>query len=323
VKALLRHLLVVGSALLLALSSSFVLTAVVSGAYLLWSGVPLPELAPEIAAFLSGASPRALAIGVLCTSSPLLVLALLLGTTLGPLRSAMGLVRPALVDVLLVTVGMVAVSTAAGALVSTLGLVDDGALAQLTAAFIAMPMAVRVLMLPFTALAPGVAEELFFRGWALGRGLKYLPRTPALVISALAFGVMHVDPGHALAASIMGLYLGVITLRTGSVSLTIVAHVVNNTIATLAPELNSSSTDSLAEAALGQALGVGVAALMLWRLFVRHPPRLEAASASASSEPRSSEPRSSEPGASASAVLDGPAPAEHPEPPVAASSSEP
>lgn len=320
-RALLRHLLVVGSALLLALSSSFLLTAVVSGAYLLWSGVPLPELAPEIAAFLSGASPRALAIGVLCTSSPLLLLALLLGTTLGPLRAVMGLVRPALVDVLLVTVGMVAVSTAAGALVSTLGLVDDGALAQLTAAFIAMPMSVRVLMLPFTALAPGVAEELFFRGWALGRGTRYLSRTSALVVSALAFGVMHVDPGHALAASIMGLYLGVITLRTGSVSLTIVAHVVNNTIATLAPELNSSSTDSLAEAALGQALGVAVAALMLWRLFVRHPPRAEAPVAAGASVASVS--ASSDPDASASAVLDGPAPAEHPEPPVAASSSEP
>lgn len=320
-RALLRHLLVVGSALLLALSSSFVLTAAVSAAYLLWSGVPVPELGSEIAGFLSSASPRALAIGVLCTSSPLLVLALLLGTTLGPLRSALGLVRPALVDVLLVTVGMVAVSTAAGALVSTLGLVDDGALAQLTAAFLAMPMAVRLMMVPFTALAPGVAEELFFRGWALGRGLKHLPRTPALVVSALAFGVMHVDPGHAVAASVMGLYLGVVTLRTGSVSLTIVAHVVNNTIATLAPELNSSSTDSLAEAVLGQALGVAVAALMLWRLFVRHPPRLEAPAASSVSSSTVS--ATSDPGANASSVLDGPAPAEHPEPPVAASSSEP
>jgi hypothetical protein len=79
-----------------------------------------------------------------------------------------------------------------------------------------------------------LAEETFFRGFALGglasRGLQ----NRGLLFTSLLFAAIHFNPlffGQLLAA---GLILGALYLRTGSLVAPIVAHMTNNFIVTTA-----------------------------------------------------------------------------------------
>lgn len=81
------------------------------------------------------------------------------------------------------------------------------------------------------ALAPGIGEELLFRGLALGALLDRAGPVRALVVSTLAFAVLHLDPAHALGAGLLGLYLGAARIATGSTLVAIVCHVANNAFA--------------------------------------------------------------------------------------------
>jgi membrane protease YdiL (CAAX protease family) len=87
------------------------------------------------------------------------------------------------------------------------------------------------LLFPFIALLPGFCEEVFFRGLlqrSLGNGAI------AIAIASLAFAVIHLDPPHVVGVLPLGLYLGWVAARTGSVWVTIVVHVVNNAFALFA-----------------------------------------------------------------------------------------
>jgi membrane protease YdiL (CAAX protease family) len=74
------------------------------------------------------------------------------------------------------------------------------------------------------------AEELFFRG-ALQRELMlYLAPLPAIVIAAVAFGLVHVGRGweFALLATVAGLLYGTIYRRTGMLSMAVLTHFLVN-----------------------------------------------------------------------------------------------
>ena len=75
-------------------------------------------------------------------------------------------------------------------------------------------------------------EEWLCRGMILrgllGRGTKPVW---AIVLSAVFFAVIHVNPWQALPAFILGLFFGYVYYRTGSLKLTMLMHFVNNTVA--------------------------------------------------------------------------------------------
>lgn len=88
-----------------------------------------------------------------------------------------------------------------------------------------------------------IAEEMVFRGAILRRLLKHAYSTSGtdkkkkqrnelimLVISALIFGLVHVYPAQVVNAFIMGLLLGYLYIRTGSILPCIVFHCTNNII---------------------------------------------------------------------------------------------
>jgi membrane protease YdiL (CAAX protease family) len=79
-------------------------------------------------------------------------------------------------------------------------------------------------------LAP-LAEELVFRGlfygWLAGRWSNLV----ALVLSSLAFAAAHTEPVHVLLVLPLGFWFGWLRWRTGSLMPTIVAHIINNSIA--------------------------------------------------------------------------------------------
>lgn len=84
------------------------------------------------------------------------------------------------------------------------------------------------------ALAPGFAEELLCRG-LIQRGLHHrIGPAAAVGLAALFFGALHMEPAYVVLASILGAYLGVITLIGGSIRISILCHATNNFAAVLA-----------------------------------------------------------------------------------------
>lgn len=89
------------------------------------------------------------------------------------------------------------------------------------------------------AVTPAICEEALFRGFIL-TGLRRLGAVPAIGISALLFGVAHASIYRLLPTFFLGIVLGIIVWRTGSLLCGIVAHALNNgLLATLTetPEL--------------------------------------------------------------------------------------
>lgn len=80
------------------------------------------------------------------------------------------------------------------------------------------------------AITPAICEELAFRGFIFGGLLHQGGALRAIVVSALFFGFTHTLLQQSIAASLMGLVLGLIAWRTGGVLCTMIVHVINNTL---------------------------------------------------------------------------------------------
>ena len=94
------------------------------------------------------------------------------------------------------------------------------------------------------AVTPAVCEELFFRGVVLS-GLRSLGKWPAIAISALLFAVAHASIYRLLPTLLLGLVLGYLVWKTGSIVVSMIVHALNNGIVAVL-----SQTPSVA-AALG------------------------------------------------------------------------
>jgi sodium transport system permease protein len=80
------------------------------------------------------------------------------------------------------------------------------------------------------ALVPAVCEELTYRGFIFGGLLRNNGVLRAILVSSVFFGLAHSFLQQSIAATLMGLLLGIIAWRTGSVLCTMLIHVVNNTL---------------------------------------------------------------------------------------------
>jgi sodium transport system permease protein len=100
-------------------------------------------------------------------------------------------------------------------------------LAHFQAMVMAQPLWSIVLLM---AVLPAVCEELTFRGFIFGGLLRQSGALRAIVVSALFFGFTHTLLQQSIAASMMGLVLGVIAWRTGGVICTVIVHMINNTL---------------------------------------------------------------------------------------------
>ena len=86
-------------------------------------------------------------------------------------------------------------------------------------------------------------EEWLCRGIVLRGLLQKIKPVWAIVVSALFFAVLHMNPWQAIPAFILGLLFGYVYYKTGSLKLTMLMHCVNNTLAVIC-----SHIPSLAEA---------------------------------------------------------------------------
>jgi len=87
------------------------------------------------------------------------------------------------------------------------------------------------------SVGPALSEELAFRGLILQGLRSRLSAGAAVALTALLFGIIHIDPVQGLGAFFTGLYLGYLTARSGSIYPAIVAHGFNNLWATVESSL--------------------------------------------------------------------------------------
>lgn len=84
-----------------------------------------------------------------------------------------------------------------------------------------------VLSILTTAIIPGFVEELLFRGVILTNLLPY-GKSPAILISAVLFGLMHQNPAQMFYATMAGVVLGLVYVRTRSIWGGVLIHFMNN-----------------------------------------------------------------------------------------------
>ena len=88
-------------------------------------------------------------------------------------------------------------------------------------------------MLSLIVLAP-LFEELLCRGVVLGSLRERYGIAIAWLVSALFFGVLHVQPVQVVSATVVGLILGYVYLATDSLWSSMILHALNNAVAYLA-----------------------------------------------------------------------------------------
>jgi sodium transport system permease protein len=129
---------------------------------------------------------------------------------------------------------------------------------------------------------PAICEEFAFRGFILTGLERGHPGRGAIVISALLFGFMHVLLSlfqQLFNATLLGLVLGLLAVRSRSIVPGIIFHLINNSLAVLtgawvataagqllAPWLYRDPTQGLYHGWL-VALGLVISAVLLVRLF--------------------------------------------------------
>ena len=83
------------------------------------------------------------------------------------------------------------------------------------------------------AVAPAICEEIAFRGYILTGFQSSQKKRVAIALSALLFGIMHLIPQQVFNASLMGLALGLIAVRSQSLIPCMVFHFIYNMLGVL------------------------------------------------------------------------------------------
>lgn len=84
------------------------------------------------------------------------------------------------------------------------------------------------------SIMPAILEEWLFRGIMQKNLAPAIGRTPAIVISALVFGLMHSHPSQSVFAFVFGLVAGYAFDKTGSIWFGALIHMFNNAVSFVA-----------------------------------------------------------------------------------------
>jgi sodium transport system permease protein len=124
------------------------------------------------------------------------------------------------------------------------------------------------LWLPFLAFAvtPAICEELAFRGFILS-GLQRTHRYRlAAVMSSIAFGIVHMIPQQVFNATLLGLVLAALALRSGSLVPGIIFHLIFNGTQVIASRLltTTENLDAMKRWGIYKAEAVAEAPQFTW-----------------------------------------------------------
>jgi sodium transport system permease protein len=94
------------------------------------------------------------------------------------------------------------------------------------------------------AVVPAICEELAFRGFIFGGLVRDQSAGRAVLLTAVIFGISHGVLQQSICATIMGLLLGWISWKTGSVLPSILIHVTNNALSASLERIVQSGSSS-------------------------------------------------------------------------------
>jgi len=187
-----------------------------------------------------------------------------------PLRDRLGLAPSTLSpgSFIVLLLGFVIFSHGLHQLLGVLQLRDAGALARIDGAVAAAAQGPSLLLAVVAfGLAPGLGEELLFRGLIQRALARRFAAGIAIGVASGLFALAHGDRIHSSAAFPLGLYLGLVAHLGRSVKPAIACHVANNCLGLVALASGASLWVSgglgsaLASLGLGVALVIGVS----WR----------------------------------------------------------
>jgi membrane protease YdiL (CAAX protease family) len=181
-----------------------------------------------------------------------------------PLTRRLGLGPGALPwrEAAVLVIGTLALSHALDATLDLLGLREQSVLIEFDRRLAGLSGGVLVLALVCLGVAPAIGEELLCRGLVQRGVAARRGAHVGLIVGALLFAALHLEPLHALFALGLGLYLGLAAVWSGSTRLPIACHAANNLLAVLgaAGPLALPLPPALS-AAGGLALAIGA---LLW-----------------------------------------------------------
>jgi len=196
--------------------------------------VPDLELLTGVSGLIAGglASATALVLTVALVAQPLdaATLRLLPGRETGP-------------DLAAAVLGMLTLGQALDSLTMLVGLGRTGSMPAIRQALTGVQGGDLFAAVVVLGLLAGGAEELFFRGYMQSRLRAAWRPATAVVVTSVAFALLHMEWIHASMALVLGLYLGALTERTGSVLPAIVCHVVNNSVFAVLTALTGTIDD--------------------------------------------------------------------------------
>jgi membrane protease YdiL (CAAX protease family) len=80
----------------------------------------------------------------------------------------------------------------------------------------------------FIAVAPGISEETLFRGYVQRRLIERWPAWVGILITSLCFAIFHIQPHAVLFAFPLGVWLGMMAWKSGSVWPGVLCHAAVN-----------------------------------------------------------------------------------------------
>jgi len=93
-----------------------------------------------------------------------------------------------------------------------------------------------ILQIITVGIVAPIAEEFLMRGVVLNRLLGYIRVRPALFMQAALFGILHLNLLQGMYAGVLGLLMGYIYIKYGSLLMTILFHITMNTLSIVIPE---------------------------------------------------------------------------------------
>ncbi len=130
-----------------------------------------------------------------------------------------------------------------------------------------------VLVFGAVAVTPAVCEETLFRGWLQGTLRRKLAAVPAIIVQAVLFALFHMSPLSIVALAFVGLYLGWLFERTGTLSASMTAHCLYNAtvigVTNLQPRWRAGEAGDFSLPVIGGALVAFAIVLVLVELGAR------------------------------------------------------
>jgi hypothetical protein len=165
-------------------------------------------------------------------------------------------------------IGALAVGFLFAAIINLAGIHPEGTLKVFSDAIRKLSPAGVVAAVLIIGVMPAFAEEFLFRGYTQTRLVQRWGRWVAISITALLFGIMHMDPLQGTFAVGFGFYIGYLAEKSGSIRPGMVCHAINNSAQVVLGWLSPATDQEMPRSAAALMAVVAIAVLLLCILYI-------------------------------------------------------